>query len=222
MTEGRYLSPTNDFAFKRLFGSEEHKPETISMLNSFLRLEGDERIKRIEFLNKEQLPDTDEKRRSIVDVKCIDQKDDTFIIEMQNAEDAEHFIKRSQLYAYHSAVNQAQKGKGGIRGMGNVTVLMIVNFNMIPEDEYPINYYKMSNTRTGHSAFNMIGYAVVNLWRYKDNNKLGIIDKNAKQDEKYWLDFLSYAENKVDNPPKGIPDEVKQAYTVMERASVVY
>ena len=149
MTEGRYLSPTNDFAFKRLFGSEDHKPETISMLNSFLRLEGDERIKRIEFLDKEQLPDTDEKRRSIVDVKCVDQKDDTFIIEMQNAEDAEHFIKRSQLYAYHSAVNQAQKGQGGIRGMGNVTVLMIVNFNMIPEDEYPINYYQLPPAQAG-------------------------------------------------------------------------
>ena len=76
----------------------------------------------------------------------------------------------------------------------------------------------MSNTRTGHSAFNMIGYAVVNLWRYKDNNKLGIIDKNAKQDEQYWLDFLSYAENKVDNPPEDIPDAVRQAYIAMERA----
>ena len=128
---GRYLDPTNDFAFKRLFGSDEHKPETISMLNSFLRLKDDRRIQSIEFVDKEQLPDTEEKRRSIVDVKCTDQKGDTFIIEMQNAEDAEDFIKRSQLYACSSAVTQARKGKGGIKQMGDVTVLLIVNFNMI-------------------------------------------------------------------------------------------
>ena len=214
----KYLNPLHPLSIKRLFGSDEHKPETISMLNSFLRLEGNDRIQSIEFLDKEQLPDTKEKRRSIVDVKCIDQKGDTFIIEMQNAEDAEDFIKRSQLYAYSSAVIQARKGRGGIKGMGDVTVLLIVNFNMIPNDQYPINYYDMRNTRTGHKEFNMTSYAVVNLLRYKQNKKKGIVDDLSNKEEGYWLEFLSSIEEKLDNPPPNVPEEVKQAYIAMERA----
>ena len=48
----RYLDPTNDVAFKKLFGTEKHKPLLISFLNAILALTGDHRIKRIEFLPK--------------------------------------------------------------------------------------------------------------------------------------------------------------------------
>jgi len=52
----RYLNPANDVAFKKLFGTENHKPLLISFLNAVLNLEDDHAIKEIEFLPQEQVP----------------------------------------------------------------------------------------------------------------------------------------------------------------------
>ena len=32
--QGRFADPTNDFAFKRIFGTEQYKDATIGLLNS--------------------------------------------------------------------------------------------------------------------------------------------------------------------------------------------
>ena len=73
----------------------------------------------------------------------------------------------------------------------------------------------MQNARTGNQEFNMISYAVVNLLRYKDNKKKSIIDDHSNHEEEYWLDFLSYTNDRLDNPPSDVPEEVKQAYIAM-------
>ena len=68
----RYLDPTNDVAFKRLFGIEEHKPLLVSFLNAILDLKGPLQIKEIELLPQEQIPLLKEGKKSILDVKCTD------------------------------------------------------------------------------------------------------------------------------------------------------
>lgn len=52
----RYLDPTNDVAFKKLFGLEEHKPLLISFLNSILNLQNKRKITHVELLTREQAP----------------------------------------------------------------------------------------------------------------------------------------------------------------------
>ena len=53
-TVGRYLDPTNDFVFKRFFGTEEHKPSLISFLNAVLALKGNRQIKAVDFFSRDQ------------------------------------------------------------------------------------------------------------------------------------------------------------------------
>ena len=43
----KFLDPKNDYAFKVVFGSEGSQPEAISLLNTFLKLEGDNVIESI-------------------------------------------------------------------------------------------------------------------------------------------------------------------------------
>jgi len=75
----RYLDPKNDLVFKRIFG--EHPHLLISFLNAILPLETE--IVDVEYLSPEMTPDTPTKKFSMVDVRCIDSMERTFIVEMQ-------------------------------------------------------------------------------------------------------------------------------------------
>ena len=67
-----FLDPTSDIAFKKLFGSSEHKNIVISFLNSVLgRVEG-EKIVDVVINDPHNYPEIPEGKYSIVDVKCTD------------------------------------------------------------------------------------------------------------------------------------------------------
>ncbi|MDR2813728.1 MAG: Rpn family recombination-promoting nuclease/putative transposase, partial [Prevotellaceae bacterium] len=79
----RYLDPKNDLPFKKVFG--EHKHLLISFLNALLPLRKGQEIVSIEYLSPEQVPRTPISKNSIVDVKCVDNRNRYFIVEMQMA-----------------------------------------------------------------------------------------------------------------------------------------
>jgi predicted transposase/invertase (TIGR01784 family) len=66
----KYIDPRIDFAFRKIFGSEDGKDILISFLESLLGLEGDKRIKEITILDPFQLPKIKAMKHSILDVKC--------------------------------------------------------------------------------------------------------------------------------------------------------
>jgi predicted transposase/invertase (TIGR01784 family) len=74
-----FLDPKNDLTFKRVFG--EHKHLCMSLINSMLPLENP--IVSIEYQTGEMLPEIEELRLSIVDVRCTDSDGRQFIVEMQ-------------------------------------------------------------------------------------------------------------------------------------------
>ena len=67
MTITRYLSPKNDYAFKRLFGEERNKDILLGMLNSVLIDQVHKPIVDVEFLKTIQEPETAAAKQSIVD-----------------------------------------------------------------------------------------------------------------------------------------------------------
>jgi hypothetical protein len=50
MPRPTFADPKTDFAFKRIFGSEEHKDVLIAFLNDMLELDGEHRIVRVDLL----------------------------------------------------------------------------------------------------------------------------------------------------------------------------
>jgi len=92
----RYVNFYTDFAFKKFFGTAANKDLLISFLNALLKLEGENVITDLTYLNAEQLGSTHEDRRAIYDVYCTNQKDERFIVEMQRAE--QQFFKDRSLY----------------------------------------------------------------------------------------------------------------------------
>ena len=102
----RFADPTVDFAFKRIFGTEQYKDATLGLLNSlFPQLD----IVDVSFPNTELLGDTVDSRKGFIDVLCVDGQGNEFVVEMQNARQ-EHFMERTIFYSSKMIVRQAPSG----------------------------------------------------------------------------------------------------------------
>ena len=132
MTMSKFLDPKNDFAFKRIFGTERNKDILIQFLNDILDFKTPTQIKDVTFLKTTQDPETRAKKQSIVDVLCTDQHGERYIIEMQVAR-TEGFVKRAQYYAAKTYVNQMNVGDL-YHKLKEVIFVAISNFTMFPND----------------------------------------------------------------------------------------
>lgn len=132
MTGGRYINPYTDFGFKKLFGTPLNKELLISFLNSLF--EGKEVIHDLTYLNGENLGNSFGDRRAIFDVYCENEQGETFIVEMQKAEQ-QFFKDRSVFYSTFAIQNQGKKGVWDFKLKGVHTVA-ILDF-VFPEGEYP-------------------------------------------------------------------------------------
>ncbi|MBF8274753.1 MAG: hypothetical protein HW380_3858, partial [Magnetococcales bacterium] len=95
----KFIDPRIDFAFKKIFGSEDAKDILISFLESLLKLEGDRCIQELTILDPFLAPRTRELKSTILDVRCKDHRGISYIVEMQ-MEKVPAFVKRIQ---YNSA-----------------------------------------------------------------------------------------------------------------------
>jgi predicted transposase/invertase (TIGR01784 family) len=75
------IRPTNDFAFKKTFGTPENRIVLISLLNAILRLE--EPIVEVTLENPYNLQDFQDDKLSILDIKAIDRTGAIYDVEMQ-------------------------------------------------------------------------------------------------------------------------------------------
>nr|WP_262708915.1 Rpn family recombination-promoting nuclease/putative transposase [Pedobacter psychroterrae] len=76
-----FIDPFVDYAWKRLFASEESKPVLIGLLNLLFR--GNKHITTIEYGKTEYPGENEEEGTAIFDVSCTDADGSTFIIEVQ-------------------------------------------------------------------------------------------------------------------------------------------
>lgn len=103
----RYLDPTNDVAFKKIFSDSTRLK---SFLNSIMRLPKELKILELEYISNEQVPDFGQSKRSIVDVKVRDKAGNTYIVEMQNGY-VDAFLARVQFYGCKAFSSQLQRGQ---------------------------------------------------------------------------------------------------------------
>src|SRR5215211_150270 len=110
MARPTFADPKTDFAFKRIFGSEEHREILIAFLNDVLELDAAHRITRVDLLSPEQRPAVAELKLSIVDVRCTDARGVTYVVEMQVLQ-VEGFEKRVVYNVAKAYVSQIARGE---------------------------------------------------------------------------------------------------------------
>jgi predicted transposase/invertase (TIGR01784 family) len=125
-----FINPKIDFAFKKIFGSEESKAILISFLNAILYQENPV-IQDLEILNPYQAPKIAGIKDSYLDVKAKITEDKTVIIEMQVL-NVESFEKRILYNAAKAYSIQLSVGED-YHLLNPVIALTITDFEMFPQ-----------------------------------------------------------------------------------------
>ncbi len=139
------INPRVDFAFKKLFGSEENKDLLISLLNAIISK--DDKITKVELKNPYNLADYRAGKMSILDIKACDEAGRWFNVEMQIGEDL-YFDKRSIYYWAKLVTEQLSEGMM-FKELKKTFSINILDFDFIPDVDEFHNLYKIANVSTG-------------------------------------------------------------------------
>ncbi len=205
----RYLDPTNDAAFKRLFGTENHKPLLISFLNAILDRKGKNKIRSVEFLPQDQAPPIKGIKSSILDIQCTDESGRQYIVEMQNSKIPD-FLKRSQYYLSNSYVSQLSKGSAHFH-LKPIVLLAIANYPIFPKKQRCVSYHQTLDTHTHENDLEDLAYAFVELPKFKKSED----ELETVQDK--WIYFFKNWHDSKDIPKSVNEEELIEAYHVMEQ-----
>lgn len=105
---GKFIDPRADWAFKRIFGSDDTKDCLITFLNGLFK---DELvIKDVKFQKNEQIIQRENERGIVFDVKCKTVEGRHIIVEMQKKEQ-EFFADRALYYTAKAITSQGIKGR---------------------------------------------------------------------------------------------------------------
>ena len=139
------INPRVDFAFKKLFGSEENKDLLISLINAIISEE--DQVVEVELKNPYNLADYRAGKISILDIKAKAENGRWFNIEMQISEDY-NFDKRAIYYWAKLVTEQLSEGMM-FKELKKTISINILDYNFIPDTAEVHNCYKIINTATG-------------------------------------------------------------------------
>lgn len=190
MLRPTFADPKTDFAFKRIFGSEEHKDVLVAFLNDMLDLDEPHRIVSVELLPPEQRPAVPEMKLSIVDVKCVDARGVTYVVEMQVLQ-VEGFEKRVVYNVAKAYVSQIARGQL-YPDLNDVVGITICDFELWPDNgerQIPmLSRWRMTEQHTGAKDLGQIRLVFLELPKY-DASRLPrtVVEK--------WAYFFREADN---------------------------
>ncbi|GAB4266513.1 MAG: Rpn family recombination-promoting nuclease/putative transposase [Methylomicrobium sp.] len=204
------INPRVDFAFKKLFGSEENKDLLISLINAIVG-ENDQ-VRDVVLKNPYNLADYQAGKMSILDIKAQSIDGRWFNVEMQISEDY-YFDKRAIYYWAKLVTEQLSEGQM-FKELQKTFSINILNFNFIPERAEFHNQYKIINTATGqddklHDVFEL---HYIELRKFMQGNRAihTALDR--------WATFLTQA-HKLDK--YHVPDTLNQDPAIVKAITAV-
>jgi len=205
-----YLDPKYDLTFKRIFAG--HKNLCISLINSILMFEGDQRVVEIEYQTCELIPELPVLKNSIVDVRCTDQAGRHFIVEMQIhwTPDFKNRVLLNASKAYVTQLDKSQK----VKLLQPVYAINLINdiFETSPEmrDEY-YHHYKIVNEKHTNRQIKGLEFVFIELPKFRPSNRA---DKRLLE---LWLRFLT----EIDECTTEVPQELLAEADIREAIGYV-
>jgi predicted transposase/invertase (TIGR01784 family) len=172
-----------DFAFKKLFGSEENKDILISFINSVL--DEEEQIKDLVLKNPYNAKNFKNDKLSILDVKAVDEKGVWYNIEMQIT-DQDYYDKRALYYWARLYTGQLESGINYDK-LEKTIVINVLNFNCLDEEEYH-NVYQLLNRQSKEELIDHLEIHFIELEKY--NKDLSEVQTALDR----WTEFLKRAD----------------------------
>ncbi len=134
----RFINPKTDFAFKKIFGSNQSKPILISFLNAMI-YDGNPTIADLEIIDPYLAPRVQYLKDSYLDVKARLAEGATVIIEMQVL-NVESFAKRVVYNTAKAYSTQLIRGESYFN-LKPVIALTITDFEMFDNDREVISHF---------------------------------------------------------------------------------
>jgi len=204
----QFVDVKTDIAFKKIFGDENHKEILIGFLNALLDLSGDKRIQTITLKNPWQAPDLAFLKETILDIKAVDHRNISFIIEMQ-VKDQPFFDKRALYYTAKAYTGQIKRGEN-FPLLNQVIFIGILNFNSFEGVDY-LTQHLILNKETLKQDLRDFEFNFIELLKFKKEEPEleTIIEK--------WIYFIKNAGN-LETIPKSAEEipELKEAYRQAE------
>jgi len=186
----KYLDPKNDLTFKKIFG--EHPNIMKSFLNSILPLEEDQYIVELTYTDPSLIPILPELKHSIVDVRCTDNFDRIFIVEMQMYWTSS-FASRMLFNSSKAYVKQIDKGSE-YSGLHPVYGLSLVNDIFLTdkrdENKY-YHHYRLAHQELPDKYISGIELIFIELPKFKASTF------SEKRLRNLWLRFLTEIDEKT-------------------------
>ena len=182
----QFVDVKTDIAFKKVFGSEQHKEILIAFLNAVLDLHDDRQIKSVTLKNPWQPPDISILKETLLDIKAVDNRDISFIVEMQ-VEKKYAFRKRTQYYTAKAYTSQIDIGDDYPK-LNQVIFIGILDFKCFDGSDY-LTRHLILNQSTQKQELKDLEFNFLELPKFdKSEEQLdGIIDK--------WVYFIKNAGN---------------------------
>jgi predicted transposase/invertase (TIGR01784 family) len=191
----RYLDPTTDIAFKKLFGDKAHENVTRDFLNNVLGLKDGERIVTLNFSDTFNRKENDEDRLSIVDVRCTDEAGNVYIVEMQ-ARFEPDFKERCQYYVASELASQLNESDpfAKLTPVKLVCVLGL-SFGLFKHKRY-LSHHLLIDTEDYKNYLEHIAFHFVELKKFTKT------EEELSDDVERWIFFLKHAAEYQDKPTK--------------------
>jgi len=186
-----YLDPKNDLTFKKVFGQHPHLLK--SFLNAILPLPEGSFIETLEYLPAELAPENPLQKYSIVDVRCRDNNDRQFIVEMQ-MHWTTGFMQRVLFNASKAYVRQLDKSFK-FESLQPVYALSLVNENFQPSKPEYYHHYQIVNIEDTGQQIEGLEFVFVELPKFKARNL------TEKKLQVLWLRFLTEIDESISNAP---------------------
>ena len=207
-----FINPKTDFAFKRIFGSQQSTDILISFLNAIL-YQGEETIVDLEIIDPYQSSRIKGLKDSFLDVRAKLNNQTTVIIEMQVL-NVVGFEKRVLYNAAKFYATQLNIGSSYTL-LNPVIALTIVDFEMFPMSSKVISTFTMRERDEMTSYCDDIELVFIELPKFKKT--LETLDSLSDK----WIYFLSNA-NELQSVPSTMDAEpaIQHAFRVAEQSQL--
>ena len=214
MLFSKFLDPKNDYAFKRIFGTEKNKDILIDFINAVVEFENNSNITDIVLLETSQNPEIAYKKQSLIDVLCKDELGRQYIIEMQVAKTA-GFEKRAQYYAAKAYSRQLNQGEP-YQNLRAVIFVAITDFVMFPDKPHYLSQHVILDKETYEQDLKDFSFTFLELPKFNKPiaNLQNVIER--------WCYFFKRAEGTHErdiNDIAGVDKAIARAYEELNRYS---
>lgn len=209
----RFISPKTDFAFKKIFGSDQSKDILISFLNAMI-YSGNPVIQDLEIIDPYSAGNVVDLKDSYLDVKAVLKDKTTVIIEMQ-VWNVEAFEKRVVYNLCKTYANQLKSGQG-YSYLNPVIALTITDFKLFPSTEKVIScfYFQEEEQQIAYQEHELkLVFVELPKFTKKLEDLEGVVDK--------WVYFIKEAPS-LEVIPENMREvpQIERALNIANQASL--